>query len=281
VDAVESRETRQVVDFGCAATYDVGLCTDVGNERANNEDYVGYSYTELQSLVMAVADGVGGMEGGELASAAAVKVVLDTYREQPTTVSPDKRLYRAAQQANIEIYDRAIVVTELRGMSTTLTAIALEGAMLYAAHVGDSRLYLLRDGGINQLTKDHTVVAERLRQRTLSQEKALSHPDRGTLTRSLGRELIAAVDRIAIPVCAGDIVVLCTDGLYNALTDSQIADAAREPTAEAMSHRLVEGANQQGTYDNLSALVCRVVGELPLPELARSWPQRLRDWLAQ
>jgi PPM family protein phosphatase len=280
-DTVEPREIRRAAIFGSAAIFDVGLCTDVGNERANNEDCVGYSYADVQSLVMVVADGVGGMDGGEIASATAVSVVLDSYREQPTTVAPDKRLYRAAQQANIEIYDRAIVVTEIRNMSTTLTAIALEGAMLYAAHVGDSRLYLIRDAEITQLTKDHTVVAERVRQRLLSPDKALSHPERGTLTRSLGRELIAAVDRIATQIRSGDVLVLCTDGLYNVLEDSDLSNMVQTGTADTVSRRLVELANQRGTYDNVSAVVCRVVGELPEAEVSKSWPKRLRDWLAQ
>ena len=173
--------------------YDVFVLTDIGNERENNEDCVGFSYEGGDSVVLVVADGVGGYEGGEQASRMAVDVTLASYREQGTDVAPEKRLYRAAQQANIEIYDRAIVVTELRSMSTTLTAVAIEGGMLHAAHVGDSRLYLIREGKITQVTKDHTVIAEKVRQKRMSAEKARQHPDRGTLTRSLGRELIAAV----------------------------------------------------------------------------------------
>jgi protein phosphatase len=261
------------------AIYDVGVLSDIGNERENNEDSVGFSYDGGNSLVLVVADGVGGFEGGEQASRTAVDVTLASYRQQAVTVAPEKRLYRAAQQANIEIYDRAIVVPELRNMSTTLTAVAVEGAMLYAAHVGDSRLYLVRRGKITQVTKDHTVAAERVRQRLLSPEKARHHPDHGTLTRSLGRELIAAVDRIALPVLTGDVLVLCTDGLHNALEDAEIAELAAEGPAEALVHRLIDTANEKGSFDNLSAAVCRIVGDLPAREQTTSWRKRLRAWL--
>ena len=260
-------------------TYDVSVLSDVGNERENNEDCLGFSYEGKTSLLLVVADGVGGYEGGEQASRTAVDVTLASYRQQPASIHPEKRLYRAAQQANIEIYDRAIVVTELRGMSSTLTAVALEAGMLYVAHVGDSRLYLVREQTITQVTKDHTVVAERVRQRLLSPERARHHPDRGTLTRSLGRELIAAVDRITLPVRTGDVLVVCTDGLYNVLSEREIVELTSDGPAEAICHRLIETANEKGTFDNLSAAVCRIVGELPAREESRSWRKRLQAWL--
>lgn len=259
--------------------YDFGVLTDIGNERENNEDCVGFSYERGNSLILVIADGVGGYEGGEQASRMAVEVTLASYRQQAPTVVPEKRLYRAAQQANIDIYDRAVVVTELRSMATTLTAVALEGGMLYAAHVGDSRLYLVRDGTIIQVTKDHTIVAERVRQKLMSAERARHHPDRGTLSRSLGRELIAAVDRITLPVQTGDVLVLCTDGMHNILDEKEIAELTAEGSAEVISRRLIDTANERGTYDNLSAAVCRIVGDLPAREATKSWRKRLQTWL--
>ncbi len=266
-------------DSANLGAYDVYALTDIGNERENNEDCVGFSYESSNALVLVVADGVGGYEGGEQASRMAVDVTLASYREQGVEVSPEKRLYRAAQQANIEIYDRAIVVTELRSMSTTLTAVAIEEGMLHAAHVGDSRLYLVRGGKITQVTKDHTIIAERVRQKRMSAEKARQHPDRGTLTRSLGRELIAAVDRITLPVESGDVLVLCTDGMYNILEESEFVELTAEGSAEVIARRLIDTANEKGTYDNLSAVVCRIVGELPARAESTSWRKRLRAWL--
>jgi PPM family protein phosphatase len=260
--------------------YDVGVLSDIGNERDNNEDYVGLSYENGNSLVVVVADGVGGCEGGELASRMAVETTLATYRDLATDIAPDKRLYRAAQQANIEIYNKAIVVTELRYMSCTLTAMALEGGMLHVAHVGDSRLYLIREGTLTQLTKDHTVVAEKVRMKLLSPEKAKTDPERGTLTRSVGRELIAAVDRITMPLRTGDVLVACTDGMHNTLSDAEIVALVREGSAEEIAKRLVDAANQKGTHDNLTAAVCRVAGEFAAIEQAHGWSRRLRAWLS-
>lgn len=275
-ESILSKPPASVVEAGL---YDVGTFSDIGNERENNEDSVGFSYQGGRSLVLVVADGVGGYEGGEQASRMAVDVTLASYREQAATVAPDKRLYRAAQQANIDIYDRAITVPELRSMSSTLTAVAVEEGMLYAAHVGDSRLYLIRDGATTQVTKDHTVLGERLRKKRMSAEQARNHPDRGTLTRSLGRELIAAVNRITLPVHTGDVLVICTDGMHNALEEPEIAELVSQGTAEVVAKRLIDAANHKGTHDNLTAAVCRIVGDLPSHEASTSWPKRLRAWL--
>ena len=274
-----SRQLRQPAAIPQPSIYDVGMLSDVGNERENNEDYVGYAYAAPASLVMAIADGVGGAEGGELASQMAVEATLTTYSDQGHAVATDKRLYRAAQQANIEIYDKAIVVTELRGMSTTLTAIALEGGLLHAAHVGDSRLYLIRQGQVTQITKDHTLTAERVRRKTLSAVKARQQQDYGILTRCLGRELIAAVDRITLPVYAGDTLLMCTDGLHNILAESDFVEFAAEPDAQTLCQRLIDAANSIGTTDNLSVAACRIVGPLPSPEESKNWVGRLRKWL--
>src|SRR5262249_32771163 len=158
-----------------------------------------------------------GAEGGEVASAKAVEVTLRAYQEQPAAVAAGKRLARAVQQANIEIHDMAMIVPELRGMATTLTALALDEGRLCIAHVGDTRLYHLRDGRLVQLTKDHTVAAERVRLGLLSPRRARHHPEHSTLTRSLGRELIVAIDRISTRVFRDDALLVCSDGLYNVL----------------------------------------------------------------
>lgn len=274
-----TRELRLPPVFAEPGVYDVAVLSDIGNERGNNEDFVGYSFEAPSSLVMAVADGVGGVEGGELASQIAVESTLSTFRDQASSVPTEKRLYRAAQQGNIEIYDKAIVVTELRSMATTLTAIALEGGLLHAAHVGDSRLYLIHEERLTQITKDHTVAADRVRKKTLSAAKARNHPDHGVLTRSVGRELIAAVDRITLPVYAGDTLLLCTDGLHNILDAEDLVEICKGTNAQVICQQLIEEANSRGTGDNLTVAVCRVVGPLPAQEQASDWVARLRAWL--
>jgi PPM family protein phosphatase len=256
--------------------YEVAGHTDPGNERPNNEDCFGVYEESQTSAVLAVADGVGGYEGGELASQMAVELTLQSYREQPKAHAAAKRIFRAAQHANIEIYDRAIVVPDLRHMCTTLTAVAVERGVVHAAHVGDTRLYLLRDGRIRQMSKDHTVAAQRQRLGLLSEKSARSHPERSTLTRSLGSELIAAIDRITFPLLQGDTLIVCTDGMHSILEDQEMAAIVQNRSALGASRTLIETANQRGTVDNVTAVVFRMVGETPPENQATTWRQRVR-----
>jgi len=234
------------------------ILSDAGAQRLQNEDACGSHETEA-GVVLAVADGVSGEEGGEIASRTAVDETLRAYRESPTAWGPARRLYRAAQQANIEIFDRASVVTELRGMSTTLTAIAVEDGLVHAAHIGDSRLYLIRDGRIEQKTKDHTVAAARQRIGVLSAAKVKDHPLRSTLTRSLGRDLIAAIDRVTFPVQAGDTLLVCSDGLHNVLSDKQMRDLAAGRDAAEACKALIADANARGAPDNITVAIAQVM----------------------
>ena len=242
------------------AALDFAALTDAGTSRTLNEDACGsYSAGESHALV-AVADGVSGFEAGEVASRMAVEVVLRAYREEPASLPAGERLYRAFQQANIEIHDRAMVVPELRGMATTLTTAVVDGGDLTVVHVGDSRLYLIRGPDIVQLTKDHTVVADRVRLGLLTREKARTHPDRSILTRSMGRELIVTRDRIRQRLRQGDLLVLCSDGLHGVLEETEIAGIAARREAEAVCRELVAAANARGTPDNLTVAAVRVVG---------------------
>ena len=229
-----------------------------GTAREHNEDACGTYSDDLLSLAV-VADGVSSYEGGEIASQTAVEVTIRAFRESPAAWGPLKRLYRAAQQANIEIHDRALVVTELRRMSTTLTAVVVQEGILYAAHVGDTRLYLIRDGSLVQKTKDHTVAADRARIGLGMRPK--DHPDRWTLTRSLGTELIAAIDRISFPLAKGDVVLVCSDGLYNVLEERDLLELVARKSAHDACSSLIETANARGTQDNLTAAVLQVTAD--------------------
>lgn len=240
--------------------------SDVGNERESNEDSCGAHAESTAHALVAVADGVGGEEGGEIASQMAIENTLQTYAESPAPWGPAKRLYRAVQKANIEIHDRALVVTELRRMSTTLTAVVVDGNTAHAAHVGDSRLYLIREGQIVQKTKDHTVAASKQRMRFASATIAKDHPEHSMLTRSLGRELIAQVDRITFPVTGGDVLLVCSDGLYNVLDDEELLEGASAGDPAAICEALLKKANDKGTPDNLTAGVMVVHGGGPLAE---------------
>jgi protein phosphatase len=251
-------------------TFELEAMSDAGTERGVNEDHCGTLVESATSALMVVADGVSGYEGGDTASRTAVDTLLRAYRGQPSAVAQAKRLYRAAQQANIAVYDLAVVVPDLRGMATTLTALAIDRDALSAVHVGDSRLYLIRAGRATQLTKDHTVPAVRARLGLLSKARARVHKDRSTLTRSLGRELIAQVDRIATRVVQGDVLLACSDGLYNVLDEEQIELLVRDRGPAAACRALIERANERGTPDNLTAAVLRISGPTPRPAPRRS-----------
>ncbi|HVV16920.1 MAG TPA: protein phosphatase 2C domain-containing protein [Polyangia bacterium] len=256
---------------------DVASLTDVGTERAHNEDRCGHLLEAPPRALLVVADGVSSAAAGETAAQMAVDAVLRAFAEQPPGTPIPKRLIRAARQANIEVYDLATVVPELRGMATTLTAVAVDGGELAAVHVGDSRLYLLREGRLLQLTKDHTLAGERARLGLMSKQRARVHPDRSVLTRSLGRELIAPVDRLSNRVYRGDVLLVCSDGLYNTLEDAEIIPLLGDASAQDACRRLVEAANQRGTLDNLSAAVLRVAGGPERPTAAGGLGGKLKS----
>ncbi len=237
---------------------EVAAISDTGSERGHNEDHCGKWVKSKTAALVAVADGMATFEGGELASQRAILALLRSFREQAAGMTQTQNVLRAARQASFEVYDMAVVVPQLRGMSTTLTAVAVSNAELTAAHVGNSRVYLLRDGYVNQLSKDHTVGAE--------SEAATGQyllKDKDVLTRSLGRELLVAIDVFEIDLVQNDVVVICTDGLYRVFEDHEIASMVGGRDAAVACRKLVDEANAIGTLDNLSVGVIRVVGETP------------------
>ncbi|HEY6393833.1 MAG TPA: protein phosphatase 2C domain-containing protein [Candidatus Binataceae bacterium] len=256
--------------------FDLAMLSDVGTDRGDNEDSCGHLIDGADSAVFVVADGIGGYEGGEIASAMAVEITLQAYRESPPAWGAAKRLSRAVQRANIEIHNRALTVPELGRMGTTLTAVAVEKGMMSATHVGDCRLYLLRNNRITQLTKDHTMVAEKVRMGLMTPSRARTHPERSMLVRSIGRELIVSVDRIAMPLIQGDRLLLCSDGLYGVLEDDDLHQITRDLEPEESCRKLIEAANQRGTADNLTAAVFKMIAATEYRPASSGWRDRFR-----
>jgi protein phosphatase len=238
-----------------ARAFDLALLSDVGTNRQNNEDACGSHAESEKCVIFAVADGVGGYEGGEIASAHAIEVTLNVFCKSPAGWGPAKRLYRAVQQANIEIHNRALTVPELRRMATTLTAAVVSDGVLYAAHVGDCRIYHIRRGKVRQITKDHTVIQERVRMGLISPERARHHPERSALSRCMGHELIVAIDRITLPLQQNDQLLVCTDGLHSVIEDGELGKIIRGLEAATACQQLVDLANQRGTADNLTVAI--------------------------
>jgi PPM family protein phosphatase len=264
-----------------APNFDIAMLTDIGTQRSGNEDSCGHFIENDDTLIFAVADGVGGYEGGEVASALAIEVTLRAYRESPPSWGAAKRLHRAVQQANIEIHNKALAVPELHSMATTLTAVAVEKGILYAAHVGDCRLYLARHHKITQITKDHTAVGERVRMGLLSPEEARNHPERSKLLRSVGRDLIVSVDRISIPLIKGDRVIVCSDGLHGVIEDHELERETRELDPEAACRRMIEEANLRGTADNLTCAIFRMNAETGHVPTNGGLLERVRGWFSR
>jgi PPM family protein phosphatase len=247
--------------------FQMAALSDAGTARERNEDCCACA---PEVGLVAVADGVSGARGGETASRMAVDAILRVFREQPGSLGTGRRLARAAQQANIEVHELSLFVPELRGMSTTLTAAIVDKGQLHAVHVGDSRLYLLREGAMAQLSKDHTAAAEHVRLGVMGDPSSV-------LTRSLGRDLICTLDRISIPLLQGDALLLCSDGLHRVLADPEMERLVRGADASLACEALIEAANHRGTSDNVTAAVVRITGPIP----ARPRSPGLRDRFRQ
>ena len=225
--------------------------TDVGRQREANEDNL-----VLASPVFAVADGMGGARAGEVASRIAAETFSDPRDPSRT---PEQQLEHVAQEANRRIYELALRDQSRRGMGTTLTATLVDGDAVSVGHVGDSRAYRLRAGELKQLTQDHSLVAELERSGQLTPEAAEHHPQRSIITRALGPEPEVEVDTHTHPARAGDVYVLCSDGLTGMISDSELATLLRAaPSLESGAEALVRAANQSGGRDNITVVLFRL-----------------------
>src|SRR3954463_12740515 len=225
--------------------------TDVGRQRQGNED----NYLE-QSPLFAVADGMGGARAGEVASKVAGEKL---GASGPFDGSPEQQLAEVTKQANREIYDMAQSDSALAGMGTTLTAALVTGREVVIGHVGDSRVYRFRDGELERLTQDHSLVEEFVRQGKLTPEEAENHPQRSIITRALGPEPDVEVETYTHAGRDGDVYLLCSDGLTGMVPEKRIAEILGEAgSLDEAAHRLVEEANANGGKDNITVLLFRL-----------------------
>lgn len=235
------------------------LASDKGLVRPSNEDSL---CAEPGLGLFAVADGMGGHRAGEVASQTAIAELVRYLKENLSLFpNPADALVNGVQAANRLVFHLSSSYRSLRGMGTTLTAALVRGGELFWAHVGDSRLYLLRGGELVQLTEDHSLVRELVRRGGLREEQARFHPHRSVLTRALGIEPEVRVDSDRLVLRSGDRLLLCTDGLTEHLSDEEIAAVASDcaAVAEAVG-RLVEMALRRGGTDNIS-IILLAVGE--------------------
>lgn len=227
--------------------------THQGLIRSNNEDAYGI-FPDLNLYI--IADGLGGHAGGEVASRIAVDIIGAEITGASTASEIREKMQRAIEAANTNILQNAEKDSSLHGMGTTVVVIAIIEDKAVVAHVGDSRAYLIRNDVITQITRDHTVVEEYIRIGILTAKDAVYHPSRRILSRAVGTKEAACADFESIRVQAGDILLLCTDGLTNMLPDKEILQAATDlaPDAEKITGRLIELANNSGGIDNITVI---------------------------
>ena len=243
----------------------LGHLTDPGRKRRRNEDdYV------VEPPLFAIADGMGGAQAGELASSLAAGAVRD---DEGAVGSGERHVTELIQEANRRVYQRSSEDAAASGMGTTLTVALVEDGTVAFGHVGDSRAYLIRDGKLEQLTEDHSLVAELVRSGKLSPEEAETHPQRSVITRALGTDPDVDVDTFSIQTQPGDLFMLCSDGLTSMVEDEVILRTVEKhrDDLQAAAKALIRAANKGGGEDNITVVFFEIgdtAGE-PLEETAQ------------
>jgi serine/threonine protein phosphatase PrpC len=237
--------------------------SDVGLKRRYNEDYVGF-YEPGRSAKLAthgrlyvLADGVGGAAAGEVASQYTVKKIIHAYY-QSSQGEPGTRLQQAIEGANADVFARNSNQPDHREMATTVVAAVVHGDELIVANVGDSRAYLVRKEAIEQITEDHSLVAEMINDGSITAEQAETHPYRNVILRSIGAHDNVKVDLFFRQLNPDDVFILCSDGLTRHVNKDELADIIRaHPPAEA-ARQLVTLSNERGGYDNITVSITRI-----------------------
>jgi len=237
--------------------------SDVGQKRQQNEDYVGFyepgcsADLESHGRLYVLADGVGGAAAGEIASQYAVKKIIHAYYRN-TEGELATRLQQAIEEANAEVFAQNLNQTDHREMATTVVAAIVHGDELIVANVGDSRAYLIRGEAIEQITQDHSLVAEMISDGSITAEQAETHPYRNVILRSVGAHESVKVDFFFRRLAPDDVLVLCSDGLTRHVSKEELADIARTyPPADA-TRRLVALSNERGGHDNITVSITRI-----------------------
>jgi protein phosphatase len=227
--------------------------TDAGRQRRANED----SYY-ARAPAFAVADGMGGAKAGEVAS----QIAAETFEQRTDDGNPEQQLSRVAHAANRRIFEQSESDSNLRGMGTTLTGALVADDEVTIVHVGDSRAYLLREGELRQLTRDHSLVEELRRQGRLTSQEAEEHPQRSVVTRALGVEPDVQLDVHTHQARSGDLFLLCSDGLTSMVRQDRMREIVTgSDSLRAAADRLVAEANENGGRDNITVVMFRLGGD--------------------
>lgn len=240
----------------------IGVCTDKGKIRENNQDYY-YSSNFLELPLFIVADGMGGHKAGEVASKMAVDIIVEVVSRSSKNgyeeISISNIIRKAVEEANEKIFDKSLSSTKYNGMGTTLTMAYLTDENITIGHIGDSRAYIARGDEFIQLTEDHSLVAELVKNGSISAEEALYHPQKNIITRAVGTSKYIDTDIVIAQVIKNDIILLCTDGLTNMVDDMEIKNMIQNTNdMQVLCESLINKANDLGGVDNITAIAIKI-----------------------
>ncbi len=243
--------------------YKVGFKTDIGRKRTKNQDY-GAAFKDLGLFI--VSDGMGGHQGGEIASSTAVESIHSYISRQMENNTPrsEKMIGLAIQAANKAIYLKSLKDPGLQGMGTTTTALLFHDNLLHIGHVGDSRCYFFRPHAAWQITRDHSLVQEKLRAGLITRDQVKTDHMKNVITRSVGYEQTVEVETYQVEVQSGDCFLICSDGLSGLIEESKMLEIVdyellERGDAQAAAEHLVSMANEYGGDDNITSLIVQVV----------------------
>lgn len=239
--------------------------TDCGKIREHNEDSGGLFYNQKDRLLAVVADGMGGHRAGDVASALALDFMKESWErivEDPSEVQAEKWLSEIIQQANSHLLSYAAKHPECEGMGTTVVAALCAPEFAVIAHVGDSRCYLFDEEGLDQVTRDHSLVNELVRRGEITSEEAVGHPQKHVVLQALGTEAEIEPETKTIAWQPGNTILLCSDGLSDSIRDEQIEEAlSSEQSMQEKADSMIEEANAAGGIDNITLALVRAVGQ--------------------
>lgn len=232
----------------------IGMRSDMGNSRKINEDFSGY-HEDADKRIFIIADGMGGHNAGELASKIAVNNTIDFINSISNEEDDKEILKEAIDASNSKIYELSKTDIALKGMGTTITACLVREDKMIVANIGDSRCYILKREGIQQVTKDHSYVQQLVDNGSITKEEAVTHPNKNIITRALGTAPKVDIDMFSIDLNDVYKVVLCTDGLTNVLSEEEICNVIIGDNCEASCRNLVELCKQKGGRDDITVII--------------------------
>ncbi len=235
--------------------------TDIGAVRSKNEDAFDYGVLPDGTVWAIVCDGMGGVHGGKIASAAAIEMVsekiIKCYNPSMSVSSLENLLLSSITTANVNVFDRGVYDSSLKGMGTTIVAALIKNNEACIAHVGDSRAYIIRDDTIRQITKDHSLVQEMLDKGQITKEEYENNPIKNIITRAMGVDEDIDIEFDYVSLDGSEALLLCTDGLSGMVSDKRILEIYQNTDFNSLAQKYIDEANNNGGSDNITVVIMK------------------------